>query len=211
MDMTTLLLYIVAVAAVTITPGPTMLLALNNGATKGKRVAACGIAGAALSDLLLIGAVGCGLGAILQASELLFTLVKWAGAAYLFYVACQLWRAPLGTPQAAQNAMPGARNGRAAFMRSLLVALSNPKGLLFFSAFLPQFIQPAGDVALQYVILALVTALIDIALMSLYALGGHHAMRIFSGRALRWLNRTCAGLLAGLAIALSFYRRNASS
>lgn len=211
MDIATLLLYIVAVAAVTITPGPTMLLALNNGATKGKRVAACGIAGAALSDLLLIGAVGCGLGAILQASEPLFTLVKWVGAVYLFYLACQLWRAPLGTPQAAQDTIPGARsNGRAAFMRSLLVALSNPKGLLFFSAFLPQFIRPGDDVTLQYVILALVTALIDIALMSLYALGGHHAIRILSGRALRWLNRTCAGLLAGLAIALSLYRRNAS-
>lgn len=159
----------------------------------------------------MIGAVGCGLGAILQASEQLFTLVKWAGAAYLFYLAYQLWRAPLGAPQAAQDTMPGVRNGRAAFMRSLLVALSNPKGLLFFSAFLPQFIRPEGDVALQYVILALVTALIDIALMSLYALGGHHAMRILSGRALRWLNRTCAGLLAGLAVALSLYRRNASS
>ncbi|MHD0451293.1 LysE family translocator [Serratia nevei] len=84
------------------------------------------MAGAALSDLLLIGAVGCGLGAILQASEQLFTLVKWASAAYLFYLAYQLWRAP----QAVQDTMPGARNGRTAFMRSLLVALSNPKGLL---------------------------------------------------------------------------------
>ena len=134
MDMTTLLLYTVAVAAVTIIPGPTMLLALNNGATKGKRVAAFGIAGAALSDLLLIGAVGCGLGAILQASEQLFTLVKWAGAAYLFYLAYQLWRAPLGAPQA-QDTMPGARNGRAAFMRSLLVALPIPRGCCSFPPF----------------------------------------------------------------------------
>ncbi|WP_230459468.1 LysE family translocator [Burkholderia ubonensis] len=90
MDSTTLLLYAVTVSAVTITPGPTMLLALNNGATRGLRVAAYGIAGAALSDLILIGAVGCGLGAILQASEQLFAAVKWIGAAYLLYLAWAL-------------------------------------------------------------------------------------------------------------------------
>ncbi|QJW57461.1 Homoserine/homoserine lactone efflux protein [Serratia plymuthica] len=209
MDITTLLLYVIAVSAVTAIPGPTMLLALNNGATKGIKVAACGIAGAALSDLILIGAVGCGLGTLLQASEQLFTLVKWAGAAYLLYLAYQLWQAP---PSGIQSlSLPhetAARSGQAAFMRSLLVALSNPKGLLFFSAFLPQFIRPEAAIALQYTLLALVTALIDIALMSLYAIGGHHAMRALSAVALRWLNRGCACILAGLAIALSLYRRN---
>jgi len=208
MDSTTLLLYVITVSAVTVTPGPTMLLALNNGATRGMRVAACGIAGAALSDLILIGAVGCGLGAILRASEQLFTLVKWVGAAYLLYLAWALWRAQPGLPQAEAAAVAGARSGRAAFVRSLLVALSNPKGLLFFSAFLPQFVRPELAVAPQYATLAVLTALIDIALMSVYALGGHHAMRLLSVRALRWLNRGCAGMLAGLAVALSLYRRS---
>jgi len=208
MDSTTLLLYVITVSAVTVTPGPTMLLALNNGATRGMRVAACGIAGAALSDLILIGAVGCGLGAILQASEQLFTLVKWVGAAYLLYLAWALWRAQPGLPQAKAAAVAGARSGRAAFVRSLLVALSNPKGLLFFSAFLPQFVRPELAVGPQYAPLAVLTALIDIALMSVYALGGHHAMRLLSVRALRWLNRGCAGMLAGLALALSLYRRS---
>lgn len=207
MDFATLSLYILAVSAVTITPGPTMLLALNNGAHGGKRVAACGIAGAALSDLILIGAVGCGLGALLIASEQLFTLVKWIGSAYLLYLAWVLWRAPVG-PIQAEVAASTPPTGRAAFVRSLLVALSNPKGLLFFSAFLPQFIHPQGAIAIQYVTLALVTAVIDIALMSVYAIGGHHAMRMLSGRAMRWLNRGCAGMLAGLGIALSLYRRS---
>lgn len=207
MDLTTLVLYVVAVSAVTVIPGPTMLLALNNGAHGGPRIAACGIAGAALSDLILIAAVGCGLGALLVASEQLFTIVKWVGAVYLLYLAWMLWRAPVSPIQADAGAAAPAR-GRAAFVRSLLVALSNPKGLLFFSAFLPQFIRPEGPIALQYATLAVVTAVIDIALMSLYALGGHHAMRILSGRAMRWLNRGCAGMLAGLGIALSLYRRS---
>lgn len=207
MDLASLSLYIIAVSAVTIMPGPTMLLALNNGAHGGKRIAACGIAGAALSDLILIAAVGCGLGALLIASEQLFTLVKWIGAAYLLYLAYALWRAPVGPIQTdTTSAKP--LSGRAAFLRSLLVALSNPKGLLFFSAFLPQFIRPEGGIAAQYITLALVTALIDIALMSVYAVGGHHAMRLLSGQAMRWLNRGCAGMLAGLAVALSLYRRS---
>lgn len=207
MDLASLSLYIIAVSAVTIMPGPTMLLALNNGAHGGKRIAACGIAGAALSDLILIAAVGCGLGALLIASEQLFTLVKWVGAAYLLYLAYGLWRAPVG-PIQTDTASEKPLSGRAAFVRSLLVALSNPKGLLFFSAFLPQFIRPEGGIAAQYITLALVTALIDIALMSVYAVGGHHAMRLLSNQAMRWLNRGCAGMLAGLAVALSLYRRS---
>lgn len=208
MDVSTLLLYVIAASLVTITPGPTMLLALNNGATGRIRIVVCGIAGAAVSDLILIGAVGCGLGAIMLASEKLFLLVKWIGAAYLIWLAWVLWRAPVSASIVDAIKPATAPGGRAAFMRSLLVALSNPKGLLFFSAFLPQFVQPAGAIAPQYVTLAVVTALIDIALMSVYAVGGFHAMRVLPASALRWLNRTSAGMLAGLAVALSLYRRS---
>lgn len=211
MNSTTLLLYVITVSAVTVTPGPTMLLALNNGATRGLRIAAYGIAGAALSDLILIGAVGCGLGAIMQASEHLFVMLKWAGAVYLLYLAWALWHAPATLPSADVVQADGARNGRSAFKRSLLVALSNPKGLLFFSAFLPQFIQPAANVVAQYATLAVLTAMIDILLMAIYAASGYHVMKAMSGRALKWLNRGCAGMLAGLAVALSLYRRGTTA
>ncbi|MFJ2363706.1 LysE family translocator [Pseudomonas sp. NPDC087697] len=206
MDMTTLLLYVITVSAVMMTPGPSMLLALNNGASHGMRIAGCGIAGAALSDLILIGAVGCGLGALLQASEQLFSVVKWGGAVYLFYLAWVLWHAP--TQALVNTPAQGAARGRSAFARALLVGLSNPKGLLFFSAFLPQFVRPQEPVAQQYVILALVSAAIDCMMMVIYALGGRHAMRTFSARVMQWINRSCAGLLAFLAVGLSLYRRS---
>ncbi|WP_287881581.1 LysE family translocator [Aquitalea sp.] len=210
MDSTTLLLYVIAATAATITPGPTMLLALHNGANSGMRVAACGIAGAALSDVILITAVGCGLGSLLLASEQLFTLLKWVGCIYLLYLAWQLWQAAPTLSSTASTRDNNNGQGRAAFRRSLLIALSNPKGLLFFSAFLPQFIQPQASLAGQYATLALVTALIDIVAMSAYAAGGHHSMRILTRSALRRINRSCAAILAGLAIALSLYRRSAS-
>ncbi|MGE8411260.1 MAG: LysE family translocator [Pseudomonas sp.] len=206
MESTTLLLFIVSVSAVMMTPGPSMLLALNNGAAHGMRVASYGMAGAALSDIILIGAVGCGLGALLEASEQLFSLVKWAGAAYLLYLAWNLWHAP--TRPLADALVQHATRGRSAFMRALLVGLSNPKGLLFFSAFLPQFISPEGPIAQQYVTLAVISALIDCVFMSLYALGGRHAMRRFSAKVMQCINRGCAMTLAALAIGLALYRRS---
>lgn len=206
MEISTLLLYIVAVSAVMMTPGPSMLLALNNGASHGMRVAAFGMAGAALSDLVLIGAVGCGLGALLQASEQLFSLVKWLGAIYLLYLAWVLWRAPTQALQ--RTASCATASGRSAFLRALLVGLSNPKGLLFFSAFLPQFILPGEPVAQQYLVLALTSAAIDCVIMAIYAFGGRHAMRSFSAKVMVWINRSCAGMLALLALGLSLYRRS---
>ncbi|MEE1923058.1 LysE family translocator [Pseudomonas sp. 148P] len=206
MDASTLLLYVIAASAVMVTPGPAMLLALNNGATHGMRVAGFGMAGAMLSDLILIAAVGCGLGALLQASEQLFSLVKWVGAGYLLYLAVVLWRAPVKALGVSGAAV--AVSGRSTFLRALIVGLSNPKGLLFFSAFLPQFIRADQPVLQQYVILALVTASLDCLVMIVYAFGGRHAVRAFSARVMQWINRGCAGMLAVLAVGLSLYRRN---
>jgi len=206
MDLTTLFLYVVAVSAVMVTPGPSMLLALNNGATYGMRIAGYGFIGAVLADLLLIAAVGCGLGALLQASEQLFTVVKMGGALYLVYLAYVLWRAP--AKALTVDSQAAFTTGKTAFLRSLMVGLSNPKGLLFFSAFLPQFIRPQEPIATQYLILALVSAVIDCMMMTMYAYGGRHAMRRFSARVMRGVNRSCAGMLAVLAIGVALYRRN---
>ncbi len=206
MTAATLFLYAAACLAVTVTPGPTMLLALGNGASGDRRVVALGILGAALSDLLLIGAVAVGLGALLAASEALFEAVKWLGALYLAWIALQMWRAqPAGL--AAPDPARAAKSGRKAFLRSLGVALSNPKGLLFFSAFLPQFIDTATPQAPQYALLAATTALLDIAVMALYAAGGARAARLFSAAGLRRLNRVCAATMLSLAGLLAASRR----
>lgn len=143
---------------------------------------------------------------MLQASEQLFSLVKWGGAVYLLYLAWVLWKSP--TRALAQQSSVSTTSGRSAFMRSLFVGLSNPKGLLFFSAFLPQFVRPDEPVAQQYVVLALVSAAIDCVMMAIYAVGGRHAMRTFSARVMLWINRSCAGMLALLAVGLSLYRRS---
>lgn len=206
MSADTLALYAVACFALTVTPGPTTLLALANGSSGRWRVAGMGIAGALLSDLLLIGAVGVGLGALLAASEAAFSVLKWLGVAYLGWLGLQLWR----TAPAAAGLVPGvaAAAPAAAFWRSLAVALSNPKGLLFFSAFLPQFIDTAAPQAGQYLTLALVSAAIDGVVLVAYAAGGSRAARVLSAAGLRGLHRGCAVVLLSLAGGLAFLRRS---
>lgn len=206
MTLTSIFLYLVTCFAVTVTPGPTMLLALANGTTRSWRIAGMGILGAALSDLFLIGAVSVGLGALLAASKVVFSIVKWVGVLYLVWLAVQLW---LSSPDALKiNVGNSSSTASKAFFRSLLVSLSNPKGLLFFSAFLPQFINPAEPQAIQYVILALLTAALDIVVMACYATGGAQAARYLTLKGLRLLNRACASVLLSLALFLAFYRRS---
>ncbi|MEE3661466.1 LysE family translocator [Brenneria sp. g21c3] len=202
-----LIVYGMASLAVTVIPGPTTLLALTNGATKNINVISCGILGAALSDFILIGLVAIGLGSLMIASETLFLLVKWIGVGYLFWLSLQLWQAKPSALLTTSSADRAAHSANRAFMRSLLVALSNPKGLLFFSAFLPQFIMVNEPQLLQYVAFACITVAIDIAIMAGYAFGGMQAARAFTAVGLRRLNRTCAAIMAFLAGGLAIYRR----
>lgn len=212
MSVVTLLLYCAACLSVTVLPGPTMLLALSNGTAGRTRIVAAGIAGAALSDLLLIGAVALGLGAALMASETLFQLVKWVGVIYLCWLAFQLWRSRPGALQVSGYEGDASAHFAVAraFRRGLLVALSNPKGLLFFSAFLPQFIDTSQPQAPQYLLLGLVTAAMDALVMAGYAAGGVQAARLLSSIALRRLNRVCASVLGSFACLLAVYSRGNS-
>ncbi len=189
------------------TPGPTVLLALANGSRFGVRRSMFGMAGAVLSDFVLIGAVALGLGALLAASEFWFSVVKWMGVVYLAFLGIMLLRSK-GTLGEAIDATPERKgSARALFMRCFLVAVTNPKGYLFFSAFLPQFIVPSAPQVQQYVILALVFASIDFLVMLAYALLGSQAVRLLRQSGALWLDRICGGALLALAGSLAFYRR----
>jgi threonine/homoserine/homoserine lactone efflux protein len=190
------------------TPGPTVLLALTNGSRYGVRRACFGMAGAMMSDFVLIGAAALGLGALLAASESWFSVVKWLGVGYLAFLGIMLLRskgALEGSLRMADD--DGSGCARSIFLKSFLVAATNPKGYLFFSAFLPQFIVPTSPQMPQYVILAVVFASIDFAVMLGYALLGSRAVRLLKNSGALWLDRICGGALLSLAGALAFYRR----
>jgi threonine/homoserine/homoserine lactone efflux protein len=208
MNADTLLLYTLAATALAITPGPTMLLALSNGLSGGMRAAIGGIAGASLGSSIVIATVALGLGSLLAASAWLFNAIRLVGVAYLVWIGIKLWR----TPPTDVKAMLAASShkplpGRIALLRSLAVALSNPKSLLFFAAFLPQFVDLARPQGGQYLVLGAIFVGVDTLIMFGYAMAGSQAVRWLSQRSLQALNRGCAVGMWLLAATLALWRR----
>ena len=211
MTLLTILAFALVAVAVIATPGPTVLLALSNGSRFGVRRACAGMVGAMMSDFILVGAAALGLGALLAASEFWFTVVKWIGAGYLAFLGIMLLRSN-GSLNARLDigADSGSGSAGALFWKSFLVAVTNPKGYLFTSALLPQFISPSSPQIFQYGILALVFALIDFSIMFGYAIFGSRAVSLLRRSGALWLDRVCGGTLLLLAGSLAFYRRTSA-
>ncbi|NNE89233.1 MAG: LysE family translocator [Silicimonas sp.] len=199
------------VALVTVgTPGPTVLLALTNGSRYGLRRAGIGIFGAALSDIVLIACAAFGLGAVLSTSAFWFSVVKWVGVIYLAWLGVQMLRSAgqvhsladgQGMPLEDVHGTP-----RRVFQKSFLVAVTNPKGYLFFAAFLPQFIVTSQSLPAQYATLTLIFVVVDVAVMAIYAALGAHAIRFLRQTGAMWLERVCGATLLILAGTLASYR-----
>jgi threonine/homoserine/homoserine lactone efflux protein len=207
MNTSTLTVFALVALVAIATPGPTVLLALANGSRYGMRRSIAGMLGAVASDVVLVGAVALGLGALLAASEFWFSIVKWVGAAYLAWLGVKLLRSRGGLDLTQAGPGNGDAAPRAIFAKSFLVAVTNPKGYLFCSALMPQFIDPAAPQWPQYLAIGIVFAGIDFAVMFGYAAIGTHAIRLLRRRAVLWLDRMCGAALLALAGSLVFYRR----
>ena len=210
-----LLFATVALVAIT-TPGPTVLLALNNGARWGVRAALPGLLGAVLSDAVLMAAAALGAGALLAGSAFAFGVLKWLGAAYLAWLGWCLLRGAAGPAGqqgvldltgAAPPAGAPCPPARRVLWRSFAVAVSNPKGYLFVTALLPQFVLPTQPAGPQFLVLALVFAAIDALVMLAYAALGAHGLRALPRCGLRWLDRVCGANLCALGASLALYSR----
>lgn len=135
-----------------LTPGPNGLLALTHGALYGTKRTLATIFGGSLGFAAVIAMSMFGIGALLQASSDLLTVLKWAGGAYLVWLGIQVWRSePLGVSQGIATPSVGTYK---LFSQGFLSAVTNPKGILFFVAFLPQFIEPNRSLLLQFLIMA---------------------------------------------------------
>ena len=123
----TLLIFAVVAFIGIATPGPTVLLALTNGSRFGVKDSLAGMAGAVLSDCVLISAVALGLGALLAASEFWFSVVKWIGVAYLAYLGIRMLRSKGTLKVPNEDSSTTRPSSRAIFVRSFFVAVSNPR------------------------------------------------------------------------------------
>jgi threonine/homoserine/homoserine lactone efflux protein len=215
MTLTTYLLYVAAVALLILTPGPTMLMCMTNSLNHGPRRAMTSVAGAitAVLGVMLLSAMG--LGALLATSETAFTVAKVLGATYLIWLGIKTFRSDtalqLNGAEGAATSSRSSPSSRSFYLQGFLVGASNPKAVLFFAAFFPQFLNPAAPMAPQFAILALTFVAFEFTVLTLCALGvARLAPMLRSSRPVRWINRICGGLFTLMgALLLLTTRRTA--
>ena len=199
MELGTWLLYTAAALGLSLTPGPNGLLALTHGALYGVRKTAFTIAGGAVGFTLIIAASLFGIGALLAASAELLLILKWIGGAYLVWLGIQVWRSPaIGSIATERVAVV---TGTQVFRQGLLAAISNPKGILFFVAFLPQFIVTDSPIFLQFVIMAATFVVIEIVTETVIALTSEKIQPFLAKFGTR-VNRVFGGMFVAIGIAL---------
>lgn len=199
----TLLAFFGIAVLLALAPGPDNLFVLMQSALWGRRAGLFVVLGLCTGLLGHTAAVAAGLAAMFAASPMAFTAMKLAGAAYLAYLAWQALRDP-GT--AAQSERPPALSRGALYRRGIIMNLTNPKVLLFFFAFLPQFVAPAhGPVGLQIVVLGAVFMLATLLVFGAIAFfsGAFGQLLQRSPTASRWLNRLAGMVFLGLAVRLA--------
>ena len=158
MDIQSWILYTLAAIGLSLTPGPNGLLALTHGVLYGARRTIATILGGSLGFTLVIALSMFGIGALLAASVGLLVVLKWLGGAYLVWLGIQVWRSP---SIAVSREKVGRGSPGLLFRAGLLSAVSNPKGILFFVAFLPQFVDPARSLVVQFAIMATTFVVIE--------------------------------------------------
>jgi homoserine/homoserine lactone efflux protein len=208
MELSVWVTYFLATIILSVTPGPGVFSSISSGLHHGFRLGMWNAVGMQIGSLIWVSIVALGLGAILIASEAVFTAVKWIGVVYLIYLGVVTWRARPRT--FVEEADDNARTPREVFTRGFLVNITNPKGIIFFAAIFPQFIDVARPLAMQYVILALTTFIVDLVLMMGYtALAAKVFAVMRDERHLKWVNRTLGGTFVAAGVALASFRRAA--
>jgi len=194
--------YLVACMVIILVPGPTVTLIVANAIRHGTRAGLANVAGTQAGIAVMIGIVGIGLTSVIEGMGHWFEWVRLVGAAYLIWMGVQMLRA-----KGSLNPDGTARRPRGGFfLQGLMVALSNPKTLIFFGAFIPQFLDPAGNYALQIVLMG-GTALVFAAISdSAYAIAAGRAGHMLSARRIRLLSRISGSFLVGGGLWLAFSR-----
>ena len=204
MDIHTWIAFTVAYALMALAPGPVILLVVSYALAYGRRTALAVVAGTALGDATCLIAAMFGMAAVLAASENAFLALKFAGAAYLVFLGLRLWRTPVAaTPETAQPRRSPLRT----FLHAYLTTVFNPKSILFFMVFVPQFMDAHAplepQLAMMLASVVLCGALID-GNYSLFAARLRPFIR--TPRAQRAVNRTTGGLLVGEGVLAAIWR-----
>lgn len=204
MSLQVYLAFIAACVALALLPGPVVTLLIANGLRHGTRAALINIAGVQTGLAIAIGIVAMGLTTLMATMGYWFEWVRLIGAAYLVWLGVQLIRSPVEGIAEGEAPPPPPRGGF--FLQGLVVLLSNPKVMVFFGAFLPQFMDMSRDhvpqVALLGVTFMVVAGLTD----AVYALLAGRARKMFSARRTRLVSRISGGFMIGGGLWLALTR-----
>ncbi len=202
------LTFVAASTALLLIPGPTVLLVLSYALSKGRSVAVASAAGVALGDLVAMTASLLGLGALVLASATAFTVLKWAGAAYLVWLGVKLLRS---APSAGLEAMTPQRDvtAQSVFGHAAAVTALNPKSIAFFIAFVPQFIRPEAPLLPQFGIL--IATFVGLAAINAFAyalLADTLRRGIARPAVITWLTRAGGATLIGMGVLTATLKRS---
>jgi threonine/homoserine/homoserine lactone efflux protein len=202
-EWTTLLSYVLACFVIIIVPGPTVTVTIANSMKYGTRAGLLNVVGTQLGLMTMIAVLALGLSAIVAGMGDIFDILRLLGAAYLIWLGVKLWRSDgrLGGVDA------GSRKPRSFTLQGFLVIWSNPKALFFFGAFIPQFIDPAGNTALQTVVYGVIFMAVATIFDGLYAIAAGSAGSWLSRGRVRIAERIAGSFLIGGGVWLALARR----
>jgi homoserine/homoserine lactone efflux protein len=209
MSFATWITFVLAAAIIAVSPGSGAVLSMSHGLSYGVKRTSATIAGLQLGLLLILAIAGAGVGSLLLASEMAFNVVKTVGALYLIWLGLSQWRAKVAAGGMAgaplQAALPSARRR---VLTGFLTNATNPKGIIFMVAVLPQFITQDAPLLPQLLILAATMCVIDLVVMHSYAFLASSMQRFFrDASSVKKQNRVFGGLLMLIGSALFFVKR----
>jgi threonine/homoserine/homoserine lactone efflux protein len=197
--------YTLAAATIILIPGPTSLFVLSQALGHGPRTALVCLLGVALGDAVALTVSFAGLGALLAASANLFNAMKLAGAAYLFWLGWRMWRVPV---QPVTVPAPTGQMTARGILRAFSVTVVNPKGIAFFTAFVPQFVDPARPLTPQLVVFGGTFVALAVLIPAVWITAlGRVRMVMLRPTILRGLNRAGAVVLFGAGLLTATMRR----
>lgn len=209
MTLDTWLGFFVASWLISLTPGPGAVSTMASAVRVGVRRSVYNLAGLELGLLAVLLVVASGLGALIVASATLFSILKWLGVAYLVYLGIVQFRARGDDGDDETTTTPGVLSRRALVLQGFLVNTTNPKGIVFMLAVLPQFIDPDAAQIPQYVICGATLVFTDIVVMNGYAFFASRTLRLLrTPTRSNWINRVFGGLYVGAAGLLAAFGRH---
>lgn len=210
-NTTSLLAFVATAGVLLIIPGPTILTVVAYGLRVGRKAVWASAAGVALGDLTAVTVCLTGLGAVLAVSPVAYDVIKWGGVAYLLYIAVQTWRESNHVGREAGQSLTAPEISAQiplskVFRQTFIVTALNPKGLVFFLAFIPQFVDRSLPYWPQVSIYGLVFVVLGGINALAYAYSSGRLSSLFTrGGSLKWLKRVSAGFLGSAALITAFH------